>query len=415
LRTSRAVLARLLLALSAIAAPSPNAWAQGNPPSRGADDVTRARALDKEGAKAYADGRYNDAIRYYEEAHRLGGPPFELWNIAKCRLRMDQPAEAAEMLEKYLALPNLPADDRAEATRELEELRKRTSTLTVSSSPSGADVTLDGKLLDGSKTPMSITVPPGQHSVTVTWPNRATYTRQVEAKYGRAIIVDATPGESSAPPPPKPELPPKPEKPEKPPEPEGPEEPRPLQVRGSVGVVFPRYGDVGGDGNVGAFVSGTYRVFGEAPGISLGGLVFLTGDSWKNTVNAPTTGPGCAGSLRNPLEATALSLYALGTGGVDIVPKLRALGMLGAGIATYLVDDVGGDLFVPSCNTSPGVRPSFMAGAQIDWAVSGPFRLSAWPLLLQLQPAFDGTRSSPKDASGVWLRVMLALGVGMDF
>lgn len=132
-------------------------------------------------------------------------------------------------------------------------------------------------------------------------------------------------------------------------------------------------------------------------------------------MNAPTTGPGCAGSLRNPLEGTALSLYALWTGGFEIVPRLRALGMLGAGIATYLVDDVGGDLFVPSCNTSPGVRPSFLGGVQIDWSVSGPLRISAWPLILQLQPAFDGTRSSPKDSSGIWLRVMLAFGVGVDF
>ncbi|MDF2695457.1 MAG: Thiol-disulfide isomerase, partial [Labilithrix sp.] len=73
-------------------------------PGHGKDELARARALDREGAKAYGEGRYNDAIRYFEEAYRLGGPAFELWNVAKCHLRLDQPEQAAEMLERYLSL-----------------------------------------------------------------------------------------------------------------------------------------------------------------------------------------------------------------------------------------------------------------------------------------------------------------------
>src|SRR5205085_8684373 len=108
--------------------------------ARGKDDLSRARVLDGEGVKAFQEGRYNDAIRFFEEAHRLGGPPFELWNIAKCHLRLDQPELAAEMLERYLATPSLPTDDREEASAQLTELRKRTSTVTIASTPSGASV-----------------------------------------------------------------------------------------------------------------------------------------------------------------------------------------------------------------------------------------------------------------------------------
>src|SRR5687768_5262638 len=149
-------------------------------PHHNKPELARARALDKEGAKAYAEGRYNDAIRYFEEAHKLGGPPFELWNIAKCHLRLDQPEQAADMLEKYLAIPNLPADDREEATQQLEALRKRASTVTISSSPTGAAVMVDGK--EHGKTPLSVSVPPGQHTVTINAANHASYTRQVDAK-----------------------------------------------------------------------------------------------------------------------------------------------------------------------------------------------------------------------------------------
>ncbi len=54
--------------------------------SRGAaaasEDLERARLLDQQGVRAYKEERYNDAIRFFDEAFRLGGPPSELWNIA---------------------------------------------------------------------------------------------------------------------------------------------------------------------------------------------------------------------------------------------------------------------------------------------------------------------------------------------
>ena len=42
----------------------------------------------------------------------------------------------------------------------------------------------------------------------------------------------------------------------------------------------------------------------------------------------------------------------------------------GLGIAGYSVDNVGGDLFVPSCQASPGVRPTFLLGTEVDYAVN---------------------------------------------
>jgi len=41
--------------------------------------------------------------------------------------------------------------------------------------------------------------------------------------------------------------------------------------------------------------------------------------------------------------------------------------------------------------------------------------VSAFPLTWQVQPAFDGTRASPKDASGVWMRFGFGIGGGVDF
>src|SRR5277367_3097292 len=107
-------------------------------------DLARARVLDQQGVRAYREERYNDAISFFEEARKLGGPPSEIWNIAKCHVHMDEPEEGAKFIEEYLDQKGLSAADRAEAEQQLREIQHRHSTLTVSSSPAGATVYLEG-------------------------------------------------------------------------------------------------------------------------------------------------------------------------------------------------------------------------------------------------------------------------------
>ena len=403
------VLLRVALALAAIALPLPpcSAFAQSRspavPPSRTAEDLARARVLDQQGAKAYGDGRYNDAIRYFEEAHRLGGPPFELWNIAKCYVRLDQPEQAAELLERYLATSTLPSDDREEATQQLEGLRRRTSTVTIASSPTGAVVTLDGRIPpEGTgRTPTSFTVPPGSHTITLSVQKRAIYTQTFDARYGRAIILDVQlkeDGQGSAPPT----------------NPYGEGEIRRVALRGDVGVMLPRYGSVGGAAHATLVAGGSYR-FADvgATTFAVGAMFLLTGDSWENTVGAPATAMPC-GVLDSPRSDTALSMFLTGSAGWEIVPRLRAHAVAGVGLAAIFAGDLGGDVFVAACSPTPAPRPALMFGGQLDYALTPVVRLSALPLVLQLQPAFDGTRSTPIDTSGVWIRATIAVGAGVD-
>ena len=403
MRTPAFVLIALAFGAALASSPAP-ALAQARAPVAGprtAEDLARARVLDQQGAKAYGDGRYNDAIRYFEESHRLGGPPFELWNIAKCHLRLDQPEQAAEMLERYLATPTLPADDREEATQQLESLRRRTSTLTIASNPTGAAVTFDGRVAEGGgKTPTSFTVPPGQHTITLSAPKYAVYTQTFDARYGRAIILDVTLTKD--------------EKPKPAANPYGTEEVRRIALRGHLGVMLPRYGSVGGAAHPALVVSGTYRfVDVGATTLAAGAMIALTGDSWDNTVGADNVVKPC-GTLKNPRSATALSMFLMGSAGWEIAPRLRAHALAGFGIATYFADDLGGDVFVPACSPSPGARPAVVVGGQIDYAITPIVRLSALPIVLQVQPSFEGTRSTPLDTSGVWVRATIAIGAGVD-
>ncbi len=150
-------------------------------------NVEAARELDQEGVRSFRDGRYEDAIRYFRSAHRLGGPSSELWNIARSFEKMDDAESAAAAIAEYLGERDLAPQDRAEAEREAQVLRARPSPLTVTTTPVGALVAVDGKPLG--QTPLTVEVAPGAHVVTLRRDGYARAERSVEARFGRSVIV----------------------------------------------------------------------------------------------------------------------------------------------------------------------------------------------------------------------------------
>jgi tetratricopeptide (TPR) repeat protein len=150
-------------------------------------DVDAARALDQEGVRAFREGRYEDAIRYFRAAHRLGGPSSELWNIARSLEKMDDAAAAEDAITEYLRARDVAPADRAEAEREAQALRARPSTLTVSTTPAGALVAVDGRVLG--QTPLTVEVAPGTHGIAVRHEGYARVEERVEARLGRAVLV----------------------------------------------------------------------------------------------------------------------------------------------------------------------------------------------------------------------------------
>jgi hypothetical protein len=180
-----------LLALSACApaaARSPRDEKDDAPITRSTPDLESARELDQSGVRAFKEGRFADAIRFFRAAYRKGAPSSELWNIARCDERLDDAVRAVHAIYEYLAQRDLAAADRADAERELRAIASRTSVLTVTTVPPGAVVTLDGRQTVG-PTPVTVDVPAGSHSMTIRRDGFAPETRPFEARYGRAIIV----------------------------------------------------------------------------------------------------------------------------------------------------------------------------------------------------------------------------------
>jgi hypothetical protein len=151
-------------------------------------DVAAARELDQIGVRSFREGRYVDAIRYFRAAYRIGGPSSELWNIARTRERLDDPEGADSAIREYLARRDLSPQDRAEADREAKALRARASVLTVTTSPPGAVVIVDGRQTAG-PTPVSVEISAGRHTIAVKRDGYAAETRSLEARFGRAVIV----------------------------------------------------------------------------------------------------------------------------------------------------------------------------------------------------------------------------------
>ena len=356
--------------------------------TRAGADLERARALDHEGVRAFRDGRYNDAIRYFDDAYKLGAPSDELWNLARCYLKLDQPEEASKALERYLSEGDLRPEDRAEARAQLAELRRRRATLTITSQAAGAEALVDGRPVG--RTPASVALSPGDHVVVVRRGRVVLHEQTVTARFGRAIIVDAQPGRVDD---------------------DASTRAQHFSGRAEMGVLWSRLGTfVGPPHPAGMLFVGYVLHDGERLAFVLGLRASLTDDTWGNSVAASTT--ACAVPAR--FEGTALAGFIDGSLGYRATQRIRIDADLGFGLGGYFASPVGGDVFLPSCSPAPGVVPALTVGASVSYAFTRSVRAVVAPLWFEAEPAFYGVRRTPIDASGPWLRLGGGLGVAVD-
>jgi tetratricopeptide (TPR) repeat protein len=128
-RRDPTLLAAAFALLGAIAAVAPCralpwaqvAEAQRRPPRDPRE--AQARALFEQGQAAYEEGRYEEAINAFEQAHALSARPLLLYNIANAQERLGLLREALENLRYYLE--DAPADERPVLERRIRGLEDR--------------------------------------------------------------------------------------------------------------------------------------------------------------------------------------------------------------------------------------------------------------------------------------------------
>lgn len=118
---SLACLLVLASPLAAAAQPAPEAPA----PATDRDDLQEDEAyqLYLEGDRLYAQGRYDEAVARFQEAHRISGRDELLFNLANTYERMGLYTEAAAALGRYLKSPR--AVDVEAARQRLRSIEER--------------------------------------------------------------------------------------------------------------------------------------------------------------------------------------------------------------------------------------------------------------------------------------------------
>lgn len=146
----------------------------------------------REGVRAYAAGRYKDAIDSFREADSLAPSPALSYNTALAYDKLLDTANALAHYREYLRRE--PAAPRASAVAErIGELetalsRRGVQQMTLHSEPSGATVVIDDKPLG--VTPWFGTVTPGPHVVELRLPGYADFVQRLTSSREHAVTFE---------------------------------------------------------------------------------------------------------------------------------------------------------------------------------------------------------------------------------
>ena len=170
-----------------IAAPA-HAQADDKPWAAGVSAENQKAALDlyNEGAKAFGDAEYKDALATYTRALALWDHPAIRYNIAVCLINLDRPVDALDNLEHAMRFGAAPLGPELWRQAQMNQklLAARVAEIEVSAEP-GAVVSLDGKPLEGS----SQRVLTGDHQIVVQKPTYQTETRAIRLNPGDHVTI----------------------------------------------------------------------------------------------------------------------------------------------------------------------------------------------------------------------------------
>jgi hypothetical protein len=107
----------------ALALPAP-VVAQPAAPATADEQVKKVEALAAEAQAKYAEGKYQDAIRLYLQAHQLVAEPAILYNVAVIYdQQVRDPEIATEYYRRYIMDPGADPEAVSKATQRIQELR----------------------------------------------------------------------------------------------------------------------------------------------------------------------------------------------------------------------------------------------------------------------------------------------------
>lgn len=128
----------------------------------------RAQAHFERATELYAEGRYQEALEEYQQAHELVPHPSALFNMARCYENLGEFPEALAHYRESLAGTE-DETERADIERRINTILQHPVRVFITSEPAGAQVLVDAREApEPSPTPTAVELVPGPHRVILT-------------------------------------------------------------------------------------------------------------------------------------------------------------------------------------------------------------------------------------------------------
>lgn len=176
----RALLAALAIVLGSMPASTSVVRAQD------AAATAQARARFAEGVRLYARGDWARALDAFRLAYAARPHPSVLVNIANCYVQLGRPTQAIAHFTRYLTETGdgVAPEQRVEIEQALAEARASAATLSITASPEGAMVFVDGDQVGRAPLTEPVALDPGPHVVELRSEDGASTTVRVTVSRG---------------------------------------------------------------------------------------------------------------------------------------------------------------------------------------------------------------------------------------
>lgn len=139
----------------------------------------------KSGVQLFKEAKFSEALAEFMRAYEIAPHPLVLYNIAGCHRELSHYGEAVSYYERFLAegKGQVPAARLTAAQTELDGILARIARVTVTVTPDGASLTVDGDAI-GTLVQMPLILSPGEHKLVATAPGRKEVERSVRVASG---------------------------------------------------------------------------------------------------------------------------------------------------------------------------------------------------------------------------------------
>ena len=176
----RALLLTLLAGAPAFAAPKPK--------PQTAEQKEADRHF-KSGVALYSEQKFAEALAEFQRAYEIAPAPIVLLNIAACQRELSHYGEAIAAYKRFLdeGAGKAPRDKLAAAKADLDALLARIARVTVTTSPPGGAITVDGA---PAGTEMPLLLAPGEHKLTAHLDGRKDADKPLRVASGDEVDVE---------------------------------------------------------------------------------------------------------------------------------------------------------------------------------------------------------------------------------